>query len=76
MRDVQPPITNDEQYRGYQRAAEKLTHELERREQVLFANRANPRGIEAARGDLLNTLNKRQGILDALHAYERQRQRA
>ena len=76
MRDVQPPITNDEQYRGYQLAFEKLTKVLEAREQVLFENRDNLDRLEAARGDLLNTLRKRQGILDALRAYERQRQTA
>jgi len=76
MRDVQPPITNDEQYRGYQLALEKLTKVLELREQVLFDNRHNPDRIEAARGDLLNILRKRQGILDALHAYEQQKRSA
>lgn len=76
MRDVQPPITNDEQYHGYQLALEKLTKVLEMREQVLFENRHNPDRIEAARGDLLNILRKRQGILDALHEYERRRQSA
>src|SRR5690242_14595886 len=74
MRDVQPPIANDEQYHGYQLALEKLTKVLEAREQVLFENRDNPDRIEAARGDLLNTLRKRQGILDAIHEYERRRQ--
>ena len=36
MRDVQPPIANDEQYHGYQLALEKLTKVLEARVQVLF----------------------------------------
>jgi len=39
MRDVQPPITNDEQYRGYQLALEILTKVVEAREQVLFESR-------------------------------------
>lgn len=76
MRDVQPPITNDEQYHGYRLALEKLTKVLETREQVLFENRDNPERLEAARGDLLNTLRKRQGILDALREYERRQQSA
>lgn len=76
MRDVQPPITNEEQYRGYQLALEKFTKVVEAREQVLFENRHNPDRIEAARGDLLNILRKRQGVLDALHAYERHKQSA
>lgn len=76
MRDVQPPITNDEQYRGYQLALAKLTKVVEAREQVLFENRNNPDRIEAARGDLLNILRKRQGILDAIRAYEHRQQSA
>ena len=76
MRDVQPPITNDEQYRGYKLAFEKLTKVVEAREQVLFENRANPDRIEAARSDLLNILRKRQGILDALRAYEQSHQQS
>ena len=76
MRDAQPPITNDEQYHGYQVALEKLTKVLEVREQVLFENLHNPDRIEAARGDLLNILRKRQGILDAIREYERRRRSA
>jgi hypothetical protein len=76
MRDAQPPIMNDEQYRGYQLALEKLTKVVEAREQVLFENRDNPDRIEAARGDLLNILRKRQGILDAIRVYEHRQQSA
>jgi len=71
MRDVQPPITSDEQYQGYKLAAEKLTKVVEAREQVLFESRHNPDRIEAARADLLTILRKRQGILDAIKDYER-----
>ncbi len=74
MREVQPPITNEAQYQGYKLALEKLTKVAEAREQVLFDNRHNPDRIEAARSDLLRTLRKRQGIIDALKAYERQQQ--
>jgi hypothetical protein len=76
MRDVQPPITNDEQYCGYRLALEKLIRVVEAREQVLFENRHNPDRIEAAHGDLLNILRKRQGILDAIRTYELRKQSA
>jgi hypothetical protein len=77
MRDVQPPITNEEQYRGYQLAFEKLTRVVEEREQVLFEMlRTQPDRVEAARGDLLNILRKRQGIQDAIRAYEHRQQSA
>ena len=76
MRDTQPPITNDEQYHGYQLAVEKLTRVVEEREQTLFENRHNPDRLEDARGSLLNILRKRQGIIDALRAYEWRQQSA
>ena len=79
MRDTQPPITNDEEYQGYQLARDKLTRLLEERETRLIAARtsaAGPDRLESLRFDLLQVLRDRQGIIDALHTYERHPQSA
>lgn len=36
MRDTQPPITNQEEYHGYQRARDKMTLLVEQREARLI----------------------------------------
>ncbi|HLY31399.1 MAG TPA: hypothetical protein VKQ36_10240 [Ktedonobacterales bacterium] len=72
MRDTQPPITNDEEYRGYQAGRDKLTKLVEEREARLIAAlaRGDNKRIEAMRFDLFQVLRDRQGIIDALRAYE------
>jgi len=74
MRDTQPPITNDEEYHGYQLAYQKLTQLVEEREALLIAalTSGDAEQIEDKRFDLLDALRLRQGIIDALRAYERQ----
>lgn len=76
MRDEQPPITNDEEYRGYQKARDTMTALLAERETRLFEALESGDGalIEDRRFELLNTLCKRQGIIDAITTYERSRQ--
>lgn len=78
MRDVQPPITDQEEYAGYQRARDKLTILVEQREARLIdaLARGENEEIEDRRFDLLDALRKRQGILDALSVYEHQQQSA
>lgn len=72
MRDTQPPITDQEEYSGYQRARDKLTILVEQREARLIAAlaRGDHKEIEDRRYDLLDALRKRQGILDAIGVYE------
>ena len=78
MRDTQPPITNQEEYHGYQRARDKMTLLVEQREARLIdaLARGDREEIEDRRFDLLEALRKRQGILDALSAYEHRQQSA
>lgn len=75
MRDTQPPITDEKEYRGYQRARDKMTDLVEMREARLIAALAegNQKEIEDRRFDLLDALLKQQGSLDALRVYELQR---
>lgn len=74
MRDTQPPITTREEYYGYQQARDILTALVAEREARLIAalNSGENDLIEDRRFELLNTLRKRQGIIDAIKAYERQ----
>lgn len=78
MRDTQPPIADQEEYYGYQRARDKLTTLVEQREEHLIAAlaRADREEIEDRRFDLLDALRKRQGILDAIADYERTHQQS
>jgi hypothetical protein len=75
MRDTQPLITDDEEYQGYQKARDTLTDLVREREQRLFTalNGADEELIEDRRTELLNVLRKRQGIINAIKAYEGQR---
>ena len=78
MRDVQPPITSEEEYRGYQKARETMTALVAEREARLIAalNDGDGELIEDRRFELLNSLRKRQGIIDAIKEYEQRRQSA
>ncbi|HEX9037386.1 MAG TPA: hypothetical protein VF808_10390 [Ktedonobacterales bacterium] len=73
MRDVQPPITNDEELAGYRMGLERFNEIVAEREAVLFASRDDPGRIEDARQELYRVYRKRQGIIDAIATYERQR---
>lgn len=76
MRSVQPPITTEEEYHGYQRGRDTLTTVVQEREQRLIAALASGDEtlIEARRFELLHALADRQGIIDAIKAYEQQMQ--
>ena len=71
MRDVQPPITNDQELAGYRAGLERFNTIVAAREAALFASRDDPDKLEQARQELYRVYRKRQGILDAIAAYER-----
>lgn len=73
MRNVQPPITNDQELAGYRAALSRFNEIVAEREATLFASRDDPARIEDARQELYRVYRKRQGILDAIATYERQR---
>ncbi len=72
MRPVQPPITNEEEYHGYQGGRDTLTKVVREREQRLIEALASGDEtlIEARRFELLHVLNDRQAIIDAIKQYE------
>ena len=72
MRDVQPPITNDEELAGYRAGLARFNEIVAEREATLFASRDDPARIEDARQELYRVYRKRQGMLDAIAEYERQ----
>lgn len=78
MRDVQPPITDPEEYPGYRKARETMTALVAEREARLIAalNSGDDEVIEDRRFELLNALRKRQGIIDAIKEYERHHQQS
>jgi hypothetical protein len=73
MRDVQPPITSDQELAGYRAGLARLNEIVAEREASLFASRDDPRRLEDARQELYRVYRKRQGILDAITAYEQRR---
>lgn len=72
MDPVQPPITDEEEYHGYQRGRDTLTKVVREREQRLFEALAggDETLIEARRYELLHVLTDRQAIIDAIKEYE------
>jgi predicted Rossmann-fold nucleotide-binding protein len=72
MRSVQPPITSEEEYRGYQQGRDTLTTVVREREQRLIEalKSGDETLIEARRYELLHVLADRQGIIDAIKTYE------
>ena len=71
MRDTQPPITNDEELAGYRAGLERFNKIVAEREATLFASHDDAEQLEHARQELYRVYRKRQGILDAIAAYER-----
>jgi hypothetical protein len=64
MRDVQPPITNDQELAGYRSGRASLDGIIAEREAALFASRDDPQRIEDARQELYRVYRTRQGIID------------
>jgi len=73
MRDTQPPITNDQELAGYRAGLDRFNEIVAAREAALFASGDDAERLEHARQELFRVYRKRQGILDAITAYERQR---
>ena len=73
MRDVQPPITSDQELAGYRDGLARFNEIVAEREAALFASRDDPQRIEDARQELYRVYRKRQGILDAIADHERRR---
>jgi len=73
MRDVQPPITNDQELAGYIAGLERFNEIVAAREATLFASQHDAQRLEEARQELYRVYRKRQGILDAIGAYQQQR---
>lgn len=74
MRDVQPPIIDDEELQGYRAALTILNDELAIREADVFNSRTDAAKLERARNALFRMYGKRQGIIDAIAAYEQKKQ--
>lgn len=72
MRDVQPPITNDRELAGYIAGLERFNEIVAAREATLFASQHDAQRLEEARQELYRVYRKRQGILDAIAAYQQQ----
>lgn len=72
MRDVQPPITNDQELAGFRAGLERFDVIVAEREATLFASQRDPQRLEEARYALYRVYARRQGILDAIAAYERE----
>jgi hypothetical protein len=74
VRPVQPPITTDAEYHGYQHGRDTLTQVVHERAQRLMEALARARGdeslIEARRIELFHVLHDRQAIIDAIKQYE------
>ena len=74
MRDVQPPISNDQELAGYRAGLKRFNEIVAAREAALFASQNDTQRLEDARQELYRVYRKRQGILDAIAAYEQQHQ--
>lgn len=73
MRDEQPPITSDEELAGYREGLRRFNEIVAAREAALFASQGDAQRLEEARQALYQVYRKRQGILDAIAAYEQHR---
>lgn len=72
MHDVQPPITNDQELAGYRAGLERFQAIVADREADLLASQHDPKLLEDARQALYRVYRLRQGIIDAIAAYEQQ----
>lgn len=70
-RDVQPPITSDQELANYREGLERFNDIVANREAELFASQrqGDPKALEAARFALYRAYRRRQGIVDAIEAY-------
>ncbi|HLY32623.1 MAG TPA: hypothetical protein VKQ36_16495 [Ktedonobacterales bacterium] len=73
MKETQPLITDADEYAGYQRALRDINAECLEREQDVFQSQNDPAKLERVRAALFRMYRIRQGILDRIKEYERQR---
>ncbi len=73
MHDTQPTITNDGELEAYKQGLQTMNGACAEREQRLCDVRDDPVKLEGARSSLLHIYRRRQGIIDAIEAYERQK---
>jgi len=73
-RDIQPPITDDEELANYRLGLERFDVIVANREKTLFDSQGDPVALESARNGLYRVYRRRQGMIDAIEAYERRRQ--
>lgn len=73
-RDVQPPITNDQELANYRLGLERFNDIVANREAELFATQrqGDLKALEAARFALYRAYRRRQGIVEAIDVYVRQ----
>jgi hypothetical protein len=76
MREVQPPIQNDQQLAGYKAGLERFNVIVAQRETDLFASQHDAQRLEGARQALYRVYRLRQGIIDAIVAYEQQQKQS
>ncbi len=76
MRDAQPPITNAQEYQGYQSGLALLNAECVLRAQAVITHKDDPAQLQDAL-DALDRMNrKRQVIAAAIAAYEQQQKQS
>lgn len=77
MRDTQPPITNEQEYQGYQAGLALLNAECVLRAQAVIESKDDPAQLQDALDALDRMNHKRQGIVAAIAEYaQRQKQSA
>jgi hypothetical protein len=69
----QQPITSDEACQQYRQYLAKLEAMIAEQEDLVIQARANAAELTCTRTSLWRLLSKRQGVLDALVAYEKSR---
>lgn len=74
----QQPVTSDEEYRQYCQYLGRLEALIENQEDVVLQARASMDGpqLAGARTSLWRLLTKRQGVVDILAAYDKNKQTA
>lgn len=76
MHDTQPPITNEQEYQGYQAGLALLTAECVLRAQIVIESKDEPVKLRDALDALDRMLRKRRGIVTAIDQYEQQQKQS
>ncbi|HUY77340.1 MAG TPA: hypothetical protein VMV29_11255 [Ktedonobacterales bacterium] len=70
-RDIQPPIADDEELANYRLELARFDVIVANREKTLFESQSDAHALASARQGLYRVYRQRQGIIDAIEAYER-----